>query len=99
MIDLLVNNHMYVTTPKKQFKLNASLYYNQNQNIPMAYYAELPSLHNLYADAAMFDVECSPAHERLVSHTLSMHLGEMKEQIKECGEDAWDTMKKYTNPF
>ena len=37
--------------------------------------------------------------ERIISHTLYMYLCEIKEQIKECGEDAWDTMKKYTNPF
>ena len=77
----------------------------------MAYYVELPKLHNLtvrqfeQTDAVsdpMFEIACCPnanAQERIISHTLSMHLGEMKEQIKECGEDAWDTVKKYTNPF
>jgi 23S rRNA U2552 (ribose-2'-O)-methylase RlmE/FtsJ len=48
----------------------------------------------------MFEITSNDgAHERLISHTLHMHLCEMKEQIKECGEDAWDTIKKYTNPF
>jgi 23S rRNA U2552 (ribose-2'-O)-methylase RlmE/FtsJ len=67
----------------------------------MAYYAELPCLHNLPLGADfVIDVECNrTSHERLISHTLCMHLSEMKEQIQECGEDAWDTMKKYTNPF
>jgi 23S rRNA U2552 (ribose-2'-O)-methylase RlmE/FtsJ len=75
---------------------------------------ELPKLHNLtvrqfeQTDAVsdpMFEINtasCScnqTARERIISHTLCMHLCEMKEQIKECGEDAWDTVKKYTNPF
>lgn len=73
----------------------------------MAYHVELPKLHNLSAcqfdsnSDPMFEIACcsDALHERLVSHTLHMHLCEMKEQIKECGEDAWDTIKKYTNPF
>lgn len=72
----------------------------------MAYYVELPNLHNLtvcqfdYNSDLIFEIVYSnDAHERLISHTLHMHLCEMKEQIKECGEDAWDTIKKYTNPF
>jgi 23S rRNA U2552 (ribose-2'-O)-methylase RlmE/FtsJ len=75
---------------------------------------ELPKLHNLtvrqfeQTDAnldPLFEIKTASdccnenAHERIISHTLCMHLCEMKEQIKECGEDAWDTMKKYTNPF
>ncbi len=36
---------------------------------------------------------------QLISHTLHMYLCEMKEQIKECSEEAWDTVKKCTNPF
>jgi 23S rRNA U2552 (ribose-2'-O)-methylase RlmE/FtsJ len=82
----------------------------------MAYYVELPKLHNL--TVCQFDLDCNPdsgsdsnadpifeiahsdaAQERLISHTLHMHLCEMKEQIKECGDDTWDTIKKYTNPF
>jgi 23S rRNA U2552 (ribose-2'-O)-methylase RlmE/FtsJ len=35
----------------------------------------------------------------LVSHTLNMYLCGMKEQIEECGEETWDNLKKYTNPF
>jgi 23S rRNA U2552 (ribose-2'-O)-methylase RlmE/FtsJ len=75
----------------------------------MAYYVELPKLHNFTVGQfeqidsnadPIFEISCTnSAHERLISHTLHMHLCEMKEQIKECGEDAWDTMKKYTNPF
>jgi 23S rRNA U2552 (ribose-2'-O)-methylase RlmE/FtsJ len=70
---------------------------------------ELPRLHNLTVSHfeqvdpntdPIFDVTHSDAgHERLISHTLHMHLCEMKEQIKECGEDTWDIIKKYTNPF
>jgi hypothetical protein len=77
----------------------------------MAYHMELPKLHNLtvrtfeqYSDEksdTLFKITCcdSTARERIISHTLCAHLCEMKEQIKECGEDAWDTVKKYTNPF
>ena len=80
----------------------------------MAYYVELPKLHNLtvrqfeQTDAnldPLFEIKTASdccnenAHERIISHTLCMHLCEMKEQIKECGEDAWDAVKKYTNPF
>lgn len=73
----------------------------------MAYYVELPKLHNLtvcqFVDPnsdPVFDIGYSDAaHDRLISHTLHMHLCEMKEQIKECGDDTWDTIKKYTNPF
>jgi 23S rRNA U2552 (ribose-2'-O)-methylase RlmE/FtsJ len=68
---------------------------------------ELPKLHNLtvcqFVDPnsdPVFDIGYSDAaHDRLISHTLHMHLCEMKEQIKECGDDTWDTIKKYTNPF
>lgn len=76
----------------------------------MAYHMELPKLHNLtvhtfeQSDAnsdPLFKIACcnETAQERIISHTLCAHLCEMKEQIKECGEDAWDTVKKYTNPF
>ena len=63
---------------------------------------ELPILHcqfDAYSDPIFEITSSDGAHERLISHTLHMHLCEMKEQIKECGEDAWDTVKKYTNPF
>ena len=67
---------------------------------------ELPKLHcqseQIESNShPMFEITSSGdgTHERLISHTLHMHLCEMKEQIKECGEDAWDTIKKYTNPF
>lgn len=39
------------------------------------------------------------SQKQLISHTLHMYLCEMKEQIKECGEEMWDIIKKYTNPF
>lgn len=76
----------------------------------MAYHAELPKLHNLMvhvfeqsdetADPVFKISYCNEnANEKIISHTLSTHLCEMKEQIKECGEDAWDIVKKYTNPF
>jgi len=76
----------------------------------MAYYTELPKLHNLTvcmfeksdanADPVFKLAHCNEnANERIISQTLCAHLCEMKEQIKECGEDAWDTVKKYTNPF
>lgn len=77
----------------------------------MAYYMELPKLHNINfaADSEvdpMFEMTITEdvdadAHnnKQLISHTLHMYLCEMKEQIKECGEEMWDTIKKYTNPF
>jgi 23S rRNA U2552 (ribose-2'-O)-methylase RlmE/FtsJ len=78
----------------------------------MAYYFELPKLHNLnipveecdgsvHASASLFDIALSstPEATMLVSHTLNMYLCEIKAQIEECGEDVWDSVKKYTNPY
>jgi 23S rRNA U2552 (ribose-2'-O)-methylase RlmE/FtsJ len=80
----------------------------------MAYYHELPKLHNLNipteeeegsahasASSSLFEIALSPTPESamLVSHTLNMYLCEIKAQIEECGEDVWDSVKKYTNPF
>jgi 23S rRNA U2552 (ribose-2'-O)-methylase RlmE/FtsJ len=69
----------------------------------MSYYFELPKLHNLVvpSDAALFEINSSPenACSVLISHTLNMNLCAVKEQIEECGEDVWDFVKKYTNPF
>ena len=78
----------------------------------MAYYFELPKLHNLnipaeeeegsaHASASLFEIALSPTPESamLVSHTLNMYLCEIKAQIEECGEEVWDSVKKYTNPF
>ena len=78
----------------------------------MAYYYELPKLHNLnipteeeegsaHASASLFEIVLSPTPESamLVSHTLNMYLCEIKAQIEECGEEVWDSVKKYTNPF
>ena len=73
---------------------------------------ELPKLHNINFVAepdldpifeittTMEDDHDTDAHSKqLISNTLHMYLCEMKEQIKECGEDMWDAIKKYTNPF
>jgi 23S rRNA U2552 (ribose-2'-O)-methylase RlmE/FtsJ len=67
----------------------------------MSYYYELPVLHNLPVNesTALFEIATSPATEILVSQTLNMHLCEIKTQIEECGEEPWDSVKKYTNPF
>lgn len=72
----------------------------------MAYYFELPKLHNLNIpmeeeDGSVFEITSSPTPEAtmLVSHTLNMYLCEIKAQIEECGEEVWDSVKKYTNPF
>lgn len=49
----------------------------------------------------MFEINSSPenACSVLISHTLHMNLCNVKEQIEDCGEEAWDSLKKYTNPF
>jgi len=78
----------------------------------MSYYHELPKLHNLnipteeeegsaHASSSLFEIALSPTPESamLVSHTLNMYLCEIKAQIEECGEEVWDSVKKYTNPF
>ena len=74
----------------------------------MAYYFELPKLHNLNIpveeeDGSLFEIASSSAttaaSTMLVSHTLNMYLCEIKAQIEECGEEVWDSVKKYTNPF
>jgi 23S rRNA U2552 (ribose-2'-O)-methylase RlmE/FtsJ len=70
----------------------------------MSYHFEMPKLHNLCipsAESAMFEINSSPetACSVLISHTLNMNLCAVKEQIEECGEEAWDSVKKYTNPF
>ena len=69
----------------------------------MSYYYELPKLHNLTITAnessPLFEITASHATDILVSHTLNMHLCDIKTQIEECGEDPWDSVKKYTNPF
>jgi 23S rRNA U2552 (ribose-2'-O)-methylase RlmE/FtsJ len=72
----------------------------------MAYYYELPKLHNLNIPAeedegSVFEIASLPTPESamLVSHTLNMYLCEIKAQIEECGEEVWDSVKKYTNPF
>ena len=71
----------------------------------MSYYYELPKLHNLTIPAvadkstALFEIVATPTAEMLISHTLNMHLCEIKAQIEDCGEEPWDSVKKYTNPF
>ena len=71
----------------------------------MAYYFELPKLHNLNIpveeEGSVFEIalSCTPESALLVSHTLNMYLCEIKAQIEECGEEVWDSVKKYTNPF
>ena len=75
----------------------------------MSYYYELPKLHNLTVpvdeSSALFEITASSTNttttstNTLVSHTLHAHLCEIKTQIEECGEEPWDSVKKYTNPF
>lgn len=69
----------------------------------MSYYFELPKLYNLTipCDSALFEINSSPenACSVLISHTLNMNLCAVKQQIEECGEEVWDFVKKYTNPF
>ena len=70
----------------------------------MSYHFELPKLHNLTiapAASPFFEISSSPANACSVSisHTLNMNLCSIKEQIEECGEEVWDSVKKYTNPF
>jgi 23S rRNA U2552 (ribose-2'-O)-methylase RlmE/FtsJ len=67
----------------------------------MAHYTELPKLNhlNMQFELATVNVNDDPPCTQLISHTLHACLCEMKEQIKDCGEDAWDAVKKYTNPF
>ena len=74
----------------------------------MSHYYELPKLHNLtipaeYDDgsvsASLFEITSSSTTAMLVSHTLNMYLCEIKAQIEEYGEEVWDSVKKYTNPF
>ena len=65
----------------------------------MSYYTELSNFNstsNVISFKLVFDNKKSDV---IISHTLHNHLCEMKEQIKECGEDAWDNMKKFTNPY
>ncbi len=72
----------------------------------MSYYYELPKLHNLTVpvdeSSALFEITASSTTtttNTLVSHTLHAHLCDIKTQIEECGEEPWDSVKKYTNPF
>lgn len=67
----------------------------------MSYYCELPKLHNLTIPTgdSLFEIAASEASSPVVSHTLNMYLCEIKAQIEECGEEVWDSVKKYTNPF
>jgi 23S rRNA U2552 (ribose-2'-O)-methylase RlmE/FtsJ len=74
----------------------------------MSYYYELPKLHNLIvpaccdgSESSLFEItsSSSSAAATLISHTLNMNLCNVKEQIEECGEEIWDSIKKYTNPF
>ena len=72
----------------------------------MSHYYELPKLHNLNipgedaeSSASLFEITSSHTTATLVSHTLNMYLCEIKAQIEECGEEVWDSVKKYTNPF
>ena len=74
----------------------------------MSHYYELPKLHNLNipaedddgsASASLFEITSSFTTAMLVSHTLNMYLCEIKAQIEEYGEEVWDSVKKYTNPF
>jgi 23S rRNA U2552 (ribose-2'-O)-methylase RlmE/FtsJ len=70
----------------------------------MSYHFEMPKLHNMTipsAELPLFEINSSPetACSVLISHTLNMNLCNVKEQIEECGEEVWDSVKKYTNPF
>ena len=70
----------------------------------MSYHFEMPKLHNLCipsAELPLFEINSSPepACSVLISHTLNMNLCNVKEQIEEYGEEVWDSVKKYTNPF
>ena len=70
----------------------------------MSFYYELPKLHNLRIpthseEESLFDIVSSSSTALLVSQTLHMYLCNIKTQIEECGEDGWDSVKKYTNPF
>ena len=70
----------------------------------MSYHFEMPKLHNLCipsAESPLFEINSSPetACSVLISHTLNMNLCNVKEQIEEYGEEVWDSVKKYTNPF
>ena len=72
--------------------------------LTMSYHFELPKLHNLCipsAELPLFEINSSPetACSVLISHTLNMNLCNVKEQIEEYGEEVWDSVKKYTNPF
>ena len=53
--------------------------------------------------AVLFEIASSTASPAdsslLVSQTLNMYLCDIKEQIEECSEEVWDSVKKYTNPF
>ena len=64
----------------------------------------MPKLHNLAipvheSSPALFEIATSFNVEPLISQTLNTHLCEIKTQIEECGEEHWDSIKKYTNPF
>lgn len=61
----------------------------------------MPKLHNLTIPTgdSLFEIAASEASSPVVSHTLNMYLCEIKAQIEECGEEVWDSVKKYTNPF
>ena len=68
----------------------------------MSYYCELPRLHNLTIptdSSSLFEITASEVSSPVVSHTLNMYLCNIKAQIEECGEEVWDSVKKYTNPF
>ena len=72
--------------------------------LTMSYHFELPKLHNLRipsAELPLFEINSSPenACSVLISYTLNMNLCNVKEQIEEYGEEVWDSVKKYTNPF
>ena len=71
----------------------------------MSYYYELPKLCNLSvpvcdgSESSLFEITLSHSVIPLISHTLTMNLCNVKEQIEECGEEIWDSIKKYTNPY
>lgn len=78
----------------------------------MSCYYELPRLHNLNIPTSvdedgsssshahpLFEITSSNSTSLLVSHTLNMYLCNIKAQIEEYGEEVWDSIKKYTNPF
>lgn len=70
----------------------------------MSYYYELPRMCNLVipdgeSSSELFEIAASANMEMLISKTLNMHLCEIKTQIEEYGEEQWDSVKKYTNPF